>query len=141
MIWKQNIDLDSLNDHIQGTMVEHIGIKFEEIGPDFIKASMPVDHRTFQPMKILHGGASVVLSETLGSIASQYCLDDPIHKVPVGIEINANHLRMANHGSVIGIVKPVRIGRTIMVWNTEIYDHASQLVCTSRLTCMIIEKK
>ncbi|MDF1695014.1 MAG: hotdog fold thioesterase [Saprospiraceae bacterium] len=141
MIWKNNPSIEVLNNMAKGNMLEHLGIKITEIGPDFIKATMPVDHRTKQPMGLLHGGASVALSESMGSFASVLILDNPSEYSIVGIEINANHLKAVRSGSVYSITKPIRIGRKIQVWNTEIYNHEDQLTCTSRLTTMTLENK
>ncbi len=116
-------------------MGTHLGIEVTEIGDDFIKATMPVDHRTHQPFGLLHGGASCVLAETLGSIASTLCID-PSKEMAVGVEINANHLRSVRSGHVEGTVRPVHIGRTIHVWNIEI-KAGEKLICVSRLTCAI----
>jgi 1,4-dihydroxy-2-naphthoyl-CoA hydrolase len=137
MIWKNPIDLVMLNTLSQNTMSAHLGIEIIEIGDDFIKATMPVDHRTRQPMGLLHGGASAVLSETLGSIAALIASGEYGKHSVVGIEINANHLKSAKDGLVTGICKPVKIGKTIHVWNTEIYDEKDDLVCISRLTVMV----
>lgn len=141
MIWKQTFTLESLNTTGKQTMVEHLGIEFIEIGDDFLRARMPVDHRTVQPMRILHGGASVVLAETAGSLASVLCIDDLNLQTAVGVEINANHLRPATNGFVIGTVRPVRVGRSMHVWNIEIHDEQDRLICVSRLTMAIIDRK
>jgi 1,4-dihydroxy-2-naphthoyl-CoA hydrolase len=138
MIWKNNPTIEALNNLAEGNMLEHLGIKIIEIGADFIKAQMPVDHRTKQPMGLLHGGASVVLSESIGSFASVLILDNPLKNSIVGVEINANHLKAVKSGNVYSITKPIRIGRKIQVWNTDIYDENDSLVCTSRLTTMTI---
>lgn len=97
---------------------------------------MPVDERTKQPFGLLHGGASCVLAETLGSIASTFCID-PTKEMAVGVEINANHLRSASKGYVTGVVKPLYVGKTIHVWNIEIFNEDHKQVCASRLTCAI----
>ncbi len=117
-----------------------LGIEVIEVGPDFLLAKMPVDERTTQPFGILHGGASVVLSESLGSIASTLCVDLGQYSI-VGIEVNANHLRSVPHGNwVYGRVTPIKVGRRLQVWNTEITNEEGKLVCTSRLTVAVIEK-
>lgn len=140
MIWKVKPTIEGLN-FSQNTLVEHIGIKFIEVGDDYLKASMPVDHRTVQPFRLLHGGASVVLAETLGSVASTLCIDLG-EKLAVGLEINANHLRSAYEGStVVGTVKNVKIGRSIHVWNIDIHDEKDRHICTSRITMAIIDAK
>jgi 1,4-dihydroxy-2-naphthoyl-CoA hydrolase len=138
-IWFEKYELEMLNGLRNANMAGHLGIEFLEIGDDYLKARMPVDERTKQAFGILHGGASCVLSETLGSVAAWMCID-PTKKRAVGIEINANHLRSATEGFVTGICKPVKTGRTLHVWNTEIFDDAGKMTCTSRLTCAILDK-
>ncbi len=141
MIWKTPPTLHVLNDISKNSMGEHLGIEFTEFGDDFITASMPVDHRTVQPFRILHGGASVALAETLGSVASVLCLSDMSKYQAVGIEINANHLSSAREGSVVyGTVRSIRVGRTMHVWNIEIKNAEGKLVCVSRLTVAIVER-
>lgn len=140
MIWKNKPDVSVLNDISRATSVEHLGIKFSEIGDDYLLASMPVDHRTIQPAGILHGGASVLLAETLGSVASSLIIEDLGKKVPVGIEINASHLKSVTGGVVIGKVTAIRIGRKVHVWNIDITDESGDIICTSRLTTMIIDR-
>jgi len=122
------------------TLGENLGIEFTEIGEDFIIAKMPVDHRTVQPFRLLHGGASVALAETLGSVASQLCIEDFGKKMAVGVEINANHLRPATKGFVFGKVTPIRVGRSMHIWNIEIKDERGKLVCISRLTVAVVDK-
>jgi 1,4-dihydroxy-2-naphthoyl-CoA hydrolase len=139
MIWKNPIDLTLLNQIGLNTLSAHLGIEITEVGEDFVKATMPVDHRTKQPMGLLHGGASAVLSETLGSIASILSAGPYGSYSAVGIEINANHLKSAKSGFVTGICKPLKVGKSIHVWNTEIFDEQSNLICTSRLTVMVKE--
>ena len=121
-------------------MVEALGIEFLEIGDDFISARMPVDHRTHQPMGILHGGASVALAETLGSVASTLLIDLNRYNC-VGIEINANHLKTARNGYVTGKATPIHIGKKTHIWEIKINNESNDLVCISRLTAMIIERK
>ena len=142
MIWKQAVTAAHMNAVSKGTMVEHIGIVFTEVGADYIEASMLVDERTVQPFGILHGGASVALSESLGSMAAYLCIADPSKYTSVGVEINANHLRSVKSGTqVIGRATPVRVGRRIQVWNIDIRDGEERLVCTSRLTLAIVEQQ
>ena len=138
-IWKNTLSKDDLNSINQNTLASTLNIQVEEIGDDFIKATMPVDSRTKQPFGILHGGASVVLAETLGSIASMLCLPDTTSGVPVGLEINANHLRPVSSGKVTGIARPVKMGKTVHVWNIEIYNEDGKLTCISRLTILITQ--
>lgn len=141
MIWKNNFDTIGINNISDNTMVQHLGIEFTEVGEDYMVATMPVDHRTVQPVRLLHGGASVALAETLGSVASFACIDIDKFNV-VGIEINANHLKAVPEGSsnVKGKVTPIKIGRNIHIWNIEITDKNANLVCVSRLTTMVIPK-
>ncbi|PHM72455.1 hotdog fold thioesterase [Xenorhabdus kozodoii] len=136
MIWKRNIDVNTLNQLNGECMVKHVGIEFTQLGDDFIEGVMPVDQRTKQPFGILHGGASVVLAETLGSIAGYLCSEGE-QKV-VGIEINANHLKSVREGSVKGICKPIHLGRSHQVWQIDIYNDQQQLCCTSRLTTAVL---
>ena len=130
-----------LNEMSAQSMVSACGIVFTEVGDDYLRATMPVDARTVQPMRILHGGASVVLAETLGSTAAMLCVDDPNTQTVVGVEINANHLRSAQEGSTVtGTVRAVNVGRRMQVWNTEIHDERGKLLCTSRLTVMVVAR-
>lgn len=139
LIWFKNYSTDDVRFLQKGNMLEHIGIELTEIGEDFVKARMPVDHRTVQPMNILHGGASVALSETLGSIASYLVVD---HKQfdCVGLDINANHIRQVSSGFVYATARPYHIGRRTHVWSIEITDENRKLVCVSRLTMAVIDK-
>ncbi len=142
MIWKQKVDLETLRAFSKNTLDEHLGIEITEIGPDFLAARMPVDHRHVQPFRILHGGANVVLAETLGSVASQLCLEDPTKTTAVGVEINANHLRsVAEGGEVFGTARPLKIGRSMHVWQIEIRDGAGNLSCVSRITIAIVPRR
>ena len=134
MIWKKNATLEQLNSANKHTMMEAIGIVYTEIGEDYITAKMPVDKRTHNPVGLLHGGASASLSETLGSIAS-YLIEDA--STPVGLEINANHMRSETAGYVYGTVRPIKLGKTIHVWETKITNEKNELVCISRLTVFI----
>lgn len=138
-IWFRPFTLESLTQWVPGTMVEHLGIRLTEVGPDYLRATMPVDHRTQQAMGILHGGASVALAETLGSVAGCMCLDLDKH-VCVGQEINANHLRPAFSGFVTGTVRPLHIGHRTQVWQIEIRDPRERLVCVSRITMAVIDR-
>ena len=133
-----SISIDAIHSFSKNTIADHIGIEFLEIGTDYIVARMPVDHRTHQPFGILHGGASVVLAETLGSIASFLCLKDPDKQHAVGLEINANHLRPAKNGFVYGRVTPIHVGRTTHIWDIRITNEENKLVCISRLTVAIV---
>jgi len=140
MIWKTAPTIEGLNSMKSNTIDEVLGIEFIGFGDDYLEARMPVDHRTKQPMGMLHGGANVVLAETLGSIASILCVDFP-HQIGVGLEINANHLRSVKDGYVVGKVKPVRIGRTVHVWEINIKDDKDRHTCVSRITVAIIDQK
>jgi 1,4-dihydroxy-2-naphthoyl-CoA hydrolase len=133
------ISLDTINAWATGNMIEHVGIEFTEIHATYIKAKMPVDHRTKQPFGLLHGGASVVLAETMGSIASSLAVPDAAHYKGVGVEINANHLKSARGGFVIGTCIPLRIGKTLHVYEIKIHDEDEQLICASRLTVAILK--
>lgn len=121
-------------------MVEHLGIEFTAIGSNSITATMPVDERTVQPYKILHGGASVALAETLGSVAAHASIDYTKYQ-SVGLEINANHIRSVKTGIVTGVATPIHIGKRTHVWSIEICNDEGKLVCTSRITMAIIEKR
>ena len=139
-MFHQTFDLVQLNAMNANTLGETLGIVFTEIGKDFIVAKMPVDSRTVQPYRKLHGGASVALAETLGSVASHFCIEDLSKKMVVGVDINANHLRPVTRGFVFGKVTPIRVGRSMHVWNIEITDEQQKLVCVSRLTVAIVDK-
>lgn len=119
------------------TMVGHLGIEFIEVGDDFLRARMPVDARTIQPAGLLHGGASVALAETLGSVASYLCTD-PANTACVGLEINANHIRSVRSGFVVGTARPVHLGNSTHIWEIRISDEQGRLVCISRLTMAIL---
>ena len=137
-MFTRTITLDALQTFGKNTISDHIGIEFTEIGSDYITARMPVDKRTHQPFGILHGGASVVLAETLGSVASFLCIADPEKQHAVGLEINANHVRSVKEGFVYGTVRPIHLGRTTQIWDIQITNEAGKLVCISRLTCAIV---
>lgn len=126
--------LDALN---ADAMPAHLGIEFTDCGDDWIRARMPVDHRTHQPFQRLHGGASVALAETVGSVAAGFCIDRA-RFVGVGMEINANHIRPAYSGWVYATARPEALGRTTQVWSIRIEDEAGKLVCISRLTVAVI---
>ncbi|HCS27903.1 MAG TPA: esterase [Spongiibacteraceae bacterium] len=134
-MWKQSATVGELNAMQQNSIASFLGIEFQDIGTDFIVATMPVNERTKQPFGILHGGASVVLSETLGSVAGVLCAEPG--SVVVGLEVNANHLRSATDGEVTGVVRPLHIGRSTQVWETHISDQQGRKLCVSRLTVMV----
>lgn len=137
-IWKQAFTVEGLNTMSTNTLVSHLKINFTAFGDDYLIAEMPVTHETVQPMRILHGGANVVLAETLGSVASVLCLENPMTHHPVGLDINANHLRSVPEGEkVYGKVTPIHIGNKTHVWKIEIKNESDELTCISRLTMMI----
>jgi uncharacterized protein (TIGR00369 family) len=135
-IWKRPISLEILAGINQDTAVPWLGIEFLEIGEDFLKARVPVDHRTRQPYGILHGGISVVLAETLGSVGSAFCA--PEGSRVMGLEINANHLKATSSGWVTGTARPFHIGRSTQVWHIELRNEADELTCVSRLTVAVL---
>lgn len=138
-IWHVPTTPDVLNTSSNHTMVDHIGIEFLEIQDNSISARMPVDHRTVQPVGFLHGGASVALAETLGSVAANLCID-PAQKLCVGLEINANHIRSVQQGFVYGVATPVHLGGSTQVWEIRIRDEQDRLVCVSRLTLVVLDR-
>jgi len=138
-IWKKELNLEELNQFASNSIVEYLGIVFTDRGIDFLSATMPVDKRTIQPLGILHGGASVVLAETLGSAASYMTVIDPVYTV--GLEVNANHIKSATNGIVTGTASPVHLGHTTQVWDISIKNEKNQLICTSRLTMAVLKAK
>lgn len=139
MIWKRESSVAELNAMPNNHIGSALGIEFKEMGDDFLAAIMPVDDRTRQPFGLLHGGASVVLAETLGSMASFLCIDAEKY-IAVGLEVNANHLRPVTHGYVTGICKPIHIGAKTHVWDIKIYTDRQKLSCVSRLTVAVVPK-
>jgi 1,4-dihydroxy-2-naphthoyl-CoA hydrolase len=141
MIWfNKELSTEHLAPLGKDTMGEYLGIEWKEVGANFLKASMPVDHRTKQPYGLLHGGASCVLAETLGSVASAMVVDHTKFYC-VGLEINANHIRSAKEGYVTGVATPLHLGANTHVWDIKIYDQKDKLVCVSRLTVAVIPRK
>ncbi|MFD2285178.1 hotdog fold thioesterase [Pedobacter petrophilus] len=138
-MWFKEFTVEELNSRPKNHIGALLGIEFTEIGDDFIKGTMPVDERTHQPAGILHGGASVVLAETLGSIASYMCID-PEKYVAVGLEVNANHLRPVKSGLVTGICKVIHRGAKTHIWDIKLYDDRGKMNCISRLTVAVINK-
>lgn len=138
-IWKKSISLESLNATSKNTLMEHLNIIYTEITDTTISATMPVCSFTHQPLGMLHGGASVVLSETLGSIAANFCVDET--RYCVGLDINANHIRAVREGMVIGTARPIHLGVSTQVWQIEITDERERLVCTSRLTMAVKQSR
>ena len=141
MIWfDKEITIEKIRNREHETMAEYIGIEFIEIGKDYLKARMPVDHRTKQPYGLLHGGANCVLAETAGSFASSLVVDHVRYAV-VGLDINANHIRSATQGYVTGVATPLHLGANTHVWDIKIYDELNKLICISRLTIAVVPKK
>jgi len=138
-IWIHEVTVQDLNQLSENTMVSHLRIEFTEIGDDYIQAKMPVDTFTQQPDHLLHGGASVTLAETLGSIAANLCLDRS-KKMSVGLEINANHIKQCRSGFVTGIAKPIHLGSSTQIWEIKITDERNSLVCIARLTMAVLDK-
>ena len=136
MTFRRTTSVDQLNAMSRGTAMEALGIVFTEVGADFVRGTMPVDRRTHQPYGLLHGGASVLLAETLGSSAGNLCVDEG--SMVVGIEINANHLAGARDGVVTGTARPLHLGRSTQVWEIRIEDQHARLVCVSRLTLAVV---
>ena len=140
MIWFKEYTTDYIEGLRNKNMGEHIGLEFLEIGSDFLKGRMPVDHRTTQPFGILHGGASCVLAETLGSVAAWMTIDPETHRA-VGLEINANHIRAVTEGWVVGTCTPVHIGRRTQVWQIDMQEEATgKRTAMSRITMAVIEQ-
>ena len=141
MIWfDKELSIEKLKPLGPNTMAAHIGIEWVEVGENFMKAKMPVDQRTNQPYGLLHGGASCVLAETLGSVASAMVIDHSKFYC-VGLEINANHVRGVREGYVTGVASPLHLGNTTHIWDIKIYDETEKLVCVSRLTVAIVTRR
>ncbi len=136
-IWQQDTDLARINGWAANTMMETLGIRYTEIGEDWLRGTMPVDRRTHQPYGLLHGGASVALAETIGSTAAMLTLDPAKFRV-VGLEINANHVRGVREGTVTGTARALHLGRSTQVWEIRIEDERQKLVCMSRLTMAVV---
>ncbi|WP_338563269.1 hotdog fold thioesterase [Erwinia sp. E_sp_B01_3] len=135
-IWKRQVTLEQINQQSQGTLVSHLGIVFTALDDDSLTATLPVDPRTRQPFGLLHGGASVVLAETLGSMAGYLCTEG--EENIVGVDINASHLRAVREGEVKGVCRPLHLGRRQQVWQIEVFDPQQRLCCTSRLTTAVM---
>ncbi len=139
-IWQVDMSLAALDLRSKNTLMEHLGMNFMEIGDDYLIARMPVDHRTHQPLGIMHGGASCVLAETVGSTAANCCVDfDKFYCV--GLDINTNHIRSIRTGFVYGTAKAYHLGRTTQVWSIEIHDDQQRLISINRLTMAVLNKK
>ncbi len=140
-IWfNKDLSIEHFGQFGKGTMGEHLGIEWTELGENFLKAKMPVDHRTRQPYGLLHGGASCTLAETIGSVASAMVIDHTKYYC-AGLEINANHVRSAKDGFVTGTASPLHLGTSTHVWDIKIHDEKEKLICVSRLTVVIIPRK
>ncbi len=139
-MFRKDVTIEALNQMNRGNLLEHLGIEFVEATADSLTARMPVDHRTRQPMGLLHGGASVALAESLGSVASYLCVDPQKH-VCVGLEINANHVKGVRAGFVYGKVTPLHVGKRTHVWEIRVTNEDQQLVCISRLTVAVIDQQ
>ncbi|MBA2611432.1 MAG: hotdog fold thioesterase [Bacteroidetes bacterium] len=139
-IWNGEITTELLNNLNKNTLGEFFEIQFTEVGADFLKASMPVINKTKQPFGLLHGGASVALAETIGSVASWCCVNRELF-IGVGIEINANHIISVTEGKVTAICKPMKVGGKLHIWEIKIFNDQNELCCISRFTCMIVPKK
>ncbi|MGL5304370.1 MAG: hotdog fold thioesterase [Aeromonas sp.] len=138
-IWRKPVSLDELNATSVNTLMAHLEIVYTAVGPNWLEATMPVDSRTHQPLGMLHGGASVVLAETLGSLAANLAVG--LDSYCVGLEVNANHVRAKRDGVVTGRCSPLHLGATTQVWQIEILDEQRRLVCTSRLTMAVLKHK
>jgi len=138
-IWKQSTDLERINAWNRGCLVEHLGMLVTEIGDQWLRGTMPVDARTKQPFGLLHGGASVALAESLGSLAGNLCLDGS--EMAVGLDINANHVRAVTAGVVTGTARALHVGRSTQVWEIRIEDERARLVCISRLTLAVVPRE
>ncbi|MGI9276532.1 MAG: hotdog fold thioesterase [Endozoicomonas sp.] len=134
-LWKKYADLSSMNRDMPRHLFHHLGMEFTELGEDYLRGTMPVDERTRQPMGLLHGGASVALAESLGSIAGHLACDD--NHYTVGLEINANHLKSVTSGKVTGTARPIHVGRSTQVWEIRIENDQGQMVCISRITLAV----
>ena len=140
-IWfNKDVSVEQMNKFSQNTLVSHIGITLTKMGDDTLEGTMPVDERTFQPARLLHGGASCVLAETLGSVAANMTIDTA-EKMAVGQHIEATHLRSATKGHVRGVAKIIYMGRTSQTWRIEIFNDDNKLICDSKIVMAIINKK
>lgn len=140
MIWYQSINCEQLNQGCKNTLVEHMGIEFIEVGDDFIKAQMPAKAHNQQPMGILHGGANVVLGETLASVAANAVVNSQTHYC-VGLEINTNHLAAVRTGYVVGVTRPIHIGSSTQVWHFEMHDEQNKKTALGRMTAAVLKRR
>lgn len=139
-IWRIHADLEHVTELARGTMIAHLGIEYTEIGPDFLRGSMPVDERTIQPYGLLHGGASVALAETLGSMAANLCVEVST-QIAVGLDLSANHVRQVTRGTVTGTARPVHLGSRTHIWEIRVEDEEGRLVSICRLRMMILDRE
>jgi len=139
-IWQSEINLTIVTERAKNSMSDFLGIEFVEVGDDYLTARMPVNERTKQPIGIMHGGASCVLAETVGSTAAQFCVDKSKYYC-VGLDINTNHVRSMREGFVIGVAMPFHLGKSTQVWGIEIKDEAGKLVSVNRLTMAVLERR
>ncbi len=139
-LWKQEVSIERLNSWNRNTLVETLGMQITDVGDDYVRGTMPVDARTHQPFGLLHGGASVALAETLGSLAGNLCLDAE-KELAVGLDINANHVRAVTSGLVTGTARALHVGRATQVWEIRIEDERQKLVCIARLTLAVVPRK
>lgn len=138
-VWHHHVSLEDLQRLVPGSMLDHLGIAFTEIGSDFLRGSMPVDHRTIQPYGLLHGGASVVLAETLASVAANLHVD-PVSSTCVGLDLSSNHVRQVTKGTVQGTARPIHLGGRTQVWEVAITNEVGQLVNTTRVTLLVLDR-
>ncbi|WP_261818264.1 hotdog fold thioesterase [Vibrio gallicus] len=134
-IWKRTTTLQKLNASSKDTLIEHLNIKYSDISDNSLSATMPVTTNTHQPLGMLHGGASVVLAETLGSVAANLCVEEG--EFCVGLEVNANHIKAVRDGVVTGVARPIHLGAKTQIWGIDIFNQQQQLICASRLTVMV----
>ena len=139
-MWKNDFSIQQINEMCKSTIHESLGIQITKKGIDSLEGVMPVDSRTVQPMRILHGGANVVLAESLGSIASLLMINSDA-EISVGLEINANHIRSVKTGFVYGVARPINIGRKIQVWEIKLSNEEGKLSCVSRLTVSVLKNE
>lgn len=139
-IWQTAVDIEIVSERAKNSMSEFLGIEFTEVGDDFMCARMPVNERTRQPMGIMHGGASCVLAETLGSTAAQFCVNHATHYC-VGLDINTNHIRSIREGNVIATARPYHLGKSTQVWHIEIHHEAGKLISVNRLTMAVLKRE
>jgi len=139
-IWALGLTPQEINERAANTLSDYLGIRFTEVGDDFLSAVMPIDQKTIQPMGIMHGGASAALAETVASAAANYCIDQNA-QIAVGLDLNINHLRAVKSGFVKAIARPFHLGQTTQVWEIKIFNKEEALVSIARLTVAVIAKK